>query len=207
MTEVKVYDRQGSVVETVQFDETCLGKTIHWGLLHDAVVMYEANKRQGTHSTKGRGEVMGSSKKPWRQKGTGRARSGHKRSPVWRGGGTVFGPKPRDYRMDMPKKARRLALKSALLGKLRDGEIKVLANLSQTAPKTKDVAGTLGCLGVQNGALLVTREHDENVIKSTRNIASCDIMTLKDLNAYAVLKRKYLVITKDAFTAIPEEVK
>lgn len=208
MTEIPVYDRQGSVVETLTFDESCLGSTIHWKLLHDAVVMYEANQRQGTHSTKSRCEVMGSTKKPWRQKGTGRARSGMKRSPLWRGGGIIHGPKPRDYRISMPKKARRLALLSALLGKLRDGEIKVLANLDQTAPKTKDVAATLNRLGVHaSGCLVVTREHNENVFKSTRNIGDCDILPLKDLNAYAVLKRKFLVMTKDALTAIPEEVK
>ncbi|MFH0910908.1 MAG: 50S ribosomal protein L4 [Planctomycetota bacterium] len=150
---------------------------------------------------------MGTGAKPWRQKGTGRARVGSRRNPVWRGGGIAFGPVPRDYRKAMSKKARRAALRSALLAKLRDGEIKVVTDLRQSAPKTKDLASTLRALGAPKNCLLVLLKHDENAWKSARNLPGVDMSPLPDLNAYAALRRKTIIMTKDAFTALPEEMK
>ncbi|MBN1256771.1 MAG: 50S ribosomal protein L4 [Planctomycetes bacterium] len=207
MIDVPVHDRQGKVVETIQFDETCLGRVIHVELLHQAIVRHEANQRVGTASTKNRSEVVGTTKKPWRQKGLGRARVGTKRNPVWRGGGVVFGPKPRSYRQKLSKKARRTALKSALLSKLRDGEIKVITDLQMDQPKTKEIASILSAIGACDRCLIVLREQNENTYKSTRNLPQVELTTLQEMNAYTALLRKNIVMTKDAFTAIPEEIK
>lgn len=203
--EIPVYDIQGATVETMQFDESVLGKTVHYELLHRAVVMYEANRRVGTASAKTLSEVVGSTRKPWRQKGTGRARVGSRRNPIWTGGGVAFPPKPREFRQSMPKKARRLALKSALLGKLRDDEIKVVDTLSQDAPKTKEMADALRNIGIDASCLVVIAEHHPILHKSFRNIPSVELLPLCELNAYAVLRRKYVLFTKDALTALAGE--
>lgn len=207
MMDIPVHDRSGKVVETIKFDESCLGRTVHKTLMHDAVVMYEANKRVGTASSKTRREVVGTGTKPWRQKGTGRARVGTKRNPVWTGGGIAHGPKPRDFSKDMPKKARKLALKSAILAKLRDGEIKVINDLGFDAPKTKEAHGVLKALDAANSCLVVVKEGNSNAWKSMRNIQKVDMAVLKELNVYDALLRKTMLFTKDAFTAIPEEMK
>jgi len=206
MIEVPVYDRQGQVVETLSFDETCLGKTVHKQLLHQAIVRHEANQRVGTHSAKNRSEVVGTGHKPWRQKGTGRARVGTKRNPLWRGGGVAHPVKPRDYTKRMSKKARRVALRSALLGKLRDGEIKVVTDLDMAAPKTKEAAAFLKAIGADRSCLLVLRAANTNAWKSVRNLPNVDMTTLREMNAYGTLLRKHIVMTKDALTAIPEEI-
>lgn len=181
----------------LEVDPTSLGGTVRSRLLHAACVMYEARKRVGTHKTKTRGEVSYSNKKPWRQKGTGRARSGTRRSPIWRGGGTVFGPRPRDYRYDMPKKALKRATQSALLSKLRDGEAIVVDALPETG-KTRDVAAFLKALGVTGKALLVSAERSEMLQRGSRNLRDAGLMPVSDLNAYDLLYHKRLVITKAA---------
>jgi large subunit ribosomal protein L4 len=161
--------------------------------------MYEANRRAGTHKTKERGEVAGSSKKPWKQKHTGRARAGHKRSPLWRGGGTVFGPRPRSYYCNIPRKQRRVALASALVGKLQDGEVFVADGFPTKQPSTKAAYALLEELGAAYSTLIVTAERDDVVWRSVRNIPGVDLMALADLNAFDVVKRQNVVFTPQAF--------
>ena len=170
------------------------------------IVMYQANRRVGTHSTKTRAEVKGAMQKPWRQKGTGRARSGSRKSPIWRGGGVVFGPKPRDYSYSMPRKALRAALRSALLGKLRDGEVAILEGAQMDAPKTKVMAGVLKGIEGSGTTLFVLPEHDANLFKSTRNIARTEVRVEADLNAYDVVRHDRLVFTRDGFDRLVERV-
>ncbi len=201
-----VYDKQGQQVEEIDFDESLLGKFVNYKLLHAAVVMYEANLRQGTVKTKNIREVQGKSAKPYKQKGTGRARMGRVRRFGSRGGATAFGPRPRDYSLDMPRQAKRLALKSALLGKLRDNEVVVLKDIDASAPRTKEVASALRNLKVNSGCLMVIPEYNENVLKSCRNLPRTDLSVLSDLNAYNVLRRKQVVFTKAALEALAQEV-
>lgn len=197
MIEVPVLDAEGKEQEKMVIDEKLLGGRIHKRLLHDVVVMYEANRRQGTSKTKSCGDLAYTKKKPYRQKGTGYARAGFRGSPLWRGGAVVHGPKPRDYSYAVPKHARRVALCSALLGKLKDGEIVLLDRLDVAEPKTKKVAQLLRALGVTGSCLIVTGEPNAPVWKSARNIPGVDVCAAKDLNAYCVLKPKHLVIPKD----------
>lgn len=204
---LSVFDKQGQAVGEVDFDETLLGKFVNFKLLHAAVLMYEANLRQGTVKTKNIREVQGKSAKPYKQKGTGRARMGRVRRFGSRGGATAFGPRPRDFAMDMPRKARRLALKSALLGKFRDNEVVVLSDFDVTAPKTKEVAVTLKNLKISSSSLVIIPKYDESILKSCRNLPQTDLSVLSDLNAYSVLRRKQLVFTKAALEALAEEVK
>ena len=170
--------------------------------MRNAVIMYEANKRVGSASTKRRDQVAGSTRKPYRQKGTGHARAGSRRSPLWRGGGTTFGPKPRDYSYSMPKKARRAALQSALLAKLLDNEIAVIDKLDFEAPKTKRIAALLKSLGINDSCLIGIVDNDENLWKSVRNLPRVSVCKVSDFNAYEVLKHKRLLLTKDAFESI-----
>lgn len=207
MIEIPVYDREGQVVETIQFDETCLGEEVNYTLMHQAIVTFEANQRLGTHSVKNRRSVVGRSGKPFKQKGTGRARQGQRRRVGSTGGAVAHGPKPRSYRKDMPKKARRNALRSALLGKLRDGEIVVVSDLRQETPKTRDVARLLKNLKIDKSCLVVTRAPDVTVWKSVRNLAGAEMAPLGELNAYAVLRPARILMTKDALQAMPEELK
>lgn len=207
MIELPVYDRSGKEVEKVQFDDSCLGKFINYELIHQALVMYEANQRTGTHSVKTRRTVVCRAAKPFRQKGTGRARMGYGGRVGSKGGAVAHGPKPRDHRKDMPKKARRAALRSALLGKFRDGEIKVVCDLNLSAPKTKEIASAFKNLQIEKSVLVVLNKQDENVFKSARNIARAEISELSGLNIYNVLKPQQILITKEALQAIPQELK
>lgn len=202
-----VLDRQGQQVGEFDFDESILGKFVNVKLLHAAIMMYEANLRQGTVKTKNIREVAGKSAKPYKQKGTGRARMGRVRRFGSRGGATAHGPRPRDYSLSMPRTARRQALKSAILGKLRDNEIMILSDLETSTPKTKDIAKTLDNIKAASSRLIVIAEHDENVWKSCRNIPSTDLSVCRDLNAYSVLRRKQVIFTKAALEALAEEVK
>ncbi|MHC4390867.1 MAG: 50S ribosomal protein L4 [Planctomycetota bacterium] len=181
----------------VTLDPEALGGKVRSRLLHQAIVMYAANKRQGTHKTKTRGEVNYTNKKPYRQKGTGRARAGTRRSPIWRGGGTTFGPRPRDYSYAIPKKARRRAVQSALLSKFRDDETTMVAEFPQTG-KTKDAVQLLKALGIQGKVLLVTAEHNEKLALATRNLRDVGVLKASDLNAYDLLYHKQLVMTQGA---------
>ncbi|MBI4603092.1 MAG: 50S ribosomal protein L4 [Planctomycetes bacterium] len=168
-------------------------------LLKEAVVMYEANRRVGTHATKTRSEVAGSTRKPWKQKGTGRARAGSRKSPLWRGGGIIFGPHPRDYSYAINRKQRRLALRAALHAKFRDGQVVVLDGLRLEAPKTKVVQAALKALGVQGSCLIGTGSSDRNLHLSARNIPGVSVSPLKDFNALEVLKARRIVLTREAF--------
>lgn len=201
--DIPVYNKEGEKIDNVQLDEGKFGGPVRKTLLRDAVIMYEANKRQGTASTKTRGEVAGGGRKPWVQKHTGRARAGSIRSPLWKGGGVVFGPKPRDYSYAIPKKARKLALFSALTARIRDNELVVVQDLNFDAPKTKQMVGVLKALGI-NGerCLIVIPKTDEMVWKSARNIPSVKVMTSAELNAYEVLKPKKILLTKEALSNI-----
>src|SRR3990170_717540 len=201
--EIPVYSKEGEKIDNLQLDDKKFGGPIRKKLLRDAVIMYEANKRQGTASTKTKGEVAGGGKKPWVQKHTGRARAGSIRSPLWRGGGVVFGPKPRDYSYAIPKKAKKLALFSALSGKIRDNELIVIDDLSFNTPKTKRMVEILNALKIYGeSCLIVTKNKDDTVWKSARNIRYVKVLPSAELNAYDVLRPKKILITKEAITNI-----
>src|SRR5690242_12998672 len=174
--DIPVYNESGGQVRVLAFDEKVLGDKVRTKLLHQAIVRYEANLRVGTHKIKSKSERHGSGVKPWKQKHTGRARAGMKRSPLWRGGGNAFGPRPRDYHKDMPVRMRREALKSALLSKLIDKQIKLIDVLNYDAPKTKRFTTALKALGLHEGTCLVAvREPGTFLVKSVRNVDSCRI--------------------------------
>ena len=205
--ELPVYSETGELTGKVEFDESLLGTKVKRRLLHQAVVMYEARRRAGTVSTKTRAQRAGTGKKPWRQKGTGRARAGARRSPLWRKGGVIWGPKPRDYSYSMPAKARREALRSALLSKFKEEKVKVIDKLDIDAPKTKRVANLLKSLGISRKCLLAVDGHQTNVWKSARNIPRTEVSPVRDLNAYAVLRGGELLFTRDALEHLPKVVK
>lgn len=190
---VKSY-KDGSVGQ-VEVDETAFGEKILYRTLKDVVVNYQANQRQGSASTKSRGEVKGTNKKPFRQKGTGRARAGDCKSPIWRGGGTVFGPRPKDYSYQMPSKVRRTALRSAVAGKLRDEEVVVIELGGFSAPSSKAARKVLADLGSPKRAIIVLSEANENVHKSFRNFQKVTVRTASDVCAYDLLNGG-LVITE-----------
>ena len=208
MVSVPVYQFDTGKVGSAEVDETCFGEEIRWRVLRDAVVMYQANRRVGTHAAKTRAEVAGSKKKPWRQKGTGRARAGTKKSPIWRGGGVAFAKKPRDFGYKMPRKALREALRSALLGKLLDGEVALVENMVIAEPKTKEIVKVLRGLEVDGSALVVHPggEGADAVVKSTRNIARTRVRAASELNAYDVVTHERLVLTKDGLDQLIERV-
>ena len=170
--------------------------------MREAVIMYEANKRLGTACTKTRSEVAGGGRKPWMQKHTGRARAGSIRSPLWKGGGVVFGPKPRDYSYSIPKKAKRVALRSALLSRFVDNEVIVVDGLDFDSPSTRKMAQLLSTLNINGSCLIVIPERSEFVWKSARNIPLVKVMTVSELNAYDVLKKDKLLMTKGALGAL-----
>ncbi|MFX4263044.1 50S ribosomal protein L4 [Pelotomaculum propionicicum] len=203
MPTVALYNISGEQVGELTLKDEIFGVEVHESVLHDAVVMQLAGRRLGTHDTKTRSEVSGGGRKPWRQKGTGRARHGTIRSPIWRGGGIVFGPHPRDYGYSLPKKVRRLALKSALSSKVNAGDILVLDELRLEKPKTKDMARILNNLKVDD-ALLVTAEKDESVEKSARNIPNIKPLIATGLNVYDILAYDKLVMTRDAVAKVEE---
>lgn len=199
MISAPIKNTTGGDVGTYEFDPAELAPGINKQLLHDAVVMYEANRRVGTVRTKSRGEVAGSTKKLFRQKGTGRARMGPKRTPIRRGGGMAFAKRPKDWSYRMPKKAVKLATRMALLSKFQDGEAIVLDSLSVDQPKTRVIAQMLKALGVdKQGCLLAIRDNDTLVWKSARNIPTLQVTPARELNAYDLLHQKRLVVTREA---------
>lgn len=204
MPTVAVYDIANKQVGDITLNENVFGVEVNGALLHQAVVMQLASQRLGTHATKTRGLVRGGGRKPWKQKGTGRARCGSTRSPIWVGGGTVFGPQPRSYAFSMPRKQRRLAIKCALSDKVQSGDFLVIDNLDFEAPKTKNVVKMLQDFGVENKALLITMEEAENVEKSSRNIPGVKAINTTGLNVYDILNHDKLFISKDAITRIEE---
>ncbi|WP_182187669.1 50S ribosomal protein L4 [Pectinatus frisingensis] len=204
MPTVEVFNMIGQKVGDMELAENVFGVEINEGLVHQAVVMQLASQRLGTHATKTRGLVRGGGRKPWKQKGTGRARSGSTRSPIWVGGGTVFGPHPRSYAFSMPRKQRRLAIKCALTDKVNSKDFVVLENLDFAAPKTKDVVKLLSDFSVEDKALIITADFVENVEKSSRNIPGVKAINSNGLNVYDILNHNKLFITKDAITRIEE---
>lgn len=204
MPKVALYNMQGQQVGDIELNDRVFGIEVNKSVLHDAVVMQLASRRRGTAATKTRGMVSGGGRKPWRQKGTGRARAGSTRSPLWRHGGVVFGPQPRDYGYTLPRKVRRLALRSALSDKVQNGNIIVLDQLSLAQPKTKEMVKVLEALKVAEAALVVTAERDENVFKSARNIPGITPVAASGINVYDLLAHDKLVITKDAVAKVEE---
>lgn len=204
MPKVALYNVNGEQIGEVELKDEVFGIEPNEHVVFDAVQLQRAAERLGTHSTKSRGEVAGGGRKPWRQKGTGRARHGTTRSPIWRGGAITFGPKPRKYGFTIPKKVRRLALKSALSSKVQAGEIIVLDELAMSEPKTKEMVKILNNLKVEKKALVVTSDLDVNVAKSARNIPGVKPLQANTLNVYDLLKHDQLVITKDAVSKVEE---
>ena len=205
MANVAVYNMDGKEVGTIDLKDEVFGVEVNEHVVHMAVVQYLANQRQGTQSTKTRAEVRGGGRKPWRQKGTGRARQGSIRAPQWRGGGVVFGPTPdRNYKLKMNKKVRRLALKSALSQKVIDSELTVLDNIAMEAPKTKAMVKVLENLEANRKTLIVMDEVDENVALSARNIPGVKVINSKGLNVYDIVDSTKLVMTEGAIKAVEE---
>ena len=204
MPKVSLFNQNGSQVGEVELNESVFGIEPNQHVLFEAIVMQRASLRQGTHKVKVRSEVRGGGRKPWRQKGTGRARQGSIRSPQWRGGGTVFGPTPRSYSYKLPKKVRRLALKSALSAKVGEQNLLVLDALQLAAPKTKDFKTILGNLKIEKKALFVTAELDENVALSARNIPGVTVLTASGINVLDLLGHEKVVFTKAAVEKVEE---
>ncbi len=205
MASLKIYDRSGAEVGTYEIEPTEIAARINKQLLHDAVVMYQANQRQGSVKTKSRAEVSGSTKKMYRQKGTGNARAGSKRSGIRRGGGHIFAHRPRDYSYRLPRKAVQLATRMAIASKILDEQMVVVDDLAFGKPATKEMAGVLRSLGVAGkSALVTTALHDVNVYKSARNICGVETVSVSGLNALSVLRPEVMVVTKAALDAIKE---
>ncbi len=202
MIEVAVYNREGNPVETLQVDEAVLGGSVRYPLLKQAIVMYQANKRIGTAATKNRSQVAGSTRKLYRQKGTGNARAGTIRTPVRVGGGVTFAKRARDFGKDMPKKQRRLARDSALLAKLQSGRVVIVDELSFESPRTKEFARVLGNLKIDRSCLVATPQLDVNVYKSARNLPKVDVMVVGDLNAGIICNKQKVLFTKEAFLTL-----
>jgi large subunit ribosomal protein L4 len=175
--------------------------------VHDTVVAHMANRRSGTASTKTMGEVAGSGKKPWRQKGTGRARAGSFASPLWRGGGVTFGPKPRDFGKRVSRKTRQLALRKALTERLNAGDVLVVNDLKLESPKTKDFIGVLSALEVKGNALVISQENDKNLTRASRNVPNVLVTTSDALNTYDVLRSDKLLFTRGAFEKVEARLK
>jgi large subunit ribosomal protein L4 len=204
--EVPVYNIAGDVVGNAELDESVFAEPMNEGLVHQAVVAYQASQRVGTANTLTRGEVRGGGKKPWRQKGTGRARAGHASAPHWRGGGVVFGPHPRDYRQEFPVKMRRHALRCALSQRVRENGIRLLEDLSFTQPRTKESALLLKNLGIAEGTLIVTADLDRNVYLSTRNLAKAAATFVGQLNIYDVMSHPIVLMPVEAARRLEQKL-
>ncbi len=204
MALVDVYNMDGIKTGSLELSDAIFGIEPNQDVLHRAVLNYLANRRQGTHSTKTRSEVAGGGKKPYRQKGTGRARQGSSRSAQHVGGGIIFGPKPRDYSYTLPKKVRRLAMKSALSSKVAAGSLVVVDKLEMAEIKTKRMSEVLGKLGVDKSALLVTLTRDEKIEKSARNIVGVKTALVNTINVFDILKFDKFVVTQEAILKVQE---
>ncbi|MBE7052712.1 MAG: 50S ribosomal protein L4 [Ruminococcaceae bacterium] len=204
MPKVDLYKMDGSKNGTIELNDAIFGQEVNTSVMHQVVVNYLANQRQGTQSTKTRSEVSGGGIKPWRQKGTGRARQGSIRATQWIKGGIALGPKPRDYSYTLNKKVKRVALKSALSSKVAENEIKVIEDLKIEEIKTKTVVTMLKNLEVNTKALIVTCEKDDIVVKSARNIEGVDTTFVNVLNVYDILSHDQLIIAKEAISKLEE---
>jgi large subunit ribosomal protein L4 len=196
--DIPVYSTAGEVVSQFTVDEAALGGRPNMALVRQAILMFEANQRLGTAKAKRIGEIKRAGGKPWRQKHTGRARQGDRRSPIWVGGGAAHGPRPRDYRKKMPRTARRKAVCSAFLAKALDGEVIAVQDLQLPQPKTREMAAVLRNLGVQRSFLIVVPEHDAELWRCTRNIAGAAMMSCSDLNAYEMIRPSRVIFSLGA---------
>lgn len=203
MPTVGLFNKEANKVGDIELNENIFAVEVNESAMHQVVVALLANKRQGTQSAKTRAEVRGGGIKPWRQKGTGRARQGSIRAPQWIKGGIVFAPKPRDYRMSIPKSMKRVAMKSALTSKVQAGEFVVVDNLDFEAIKTKQVAAMVNAFEAKK-ALIITAESNEIVYKSARNIEGVNVIPANNINVYDLLKSGKVIITKDAVSKIEE---
>ena len=203
MASVAVYNIEGKEVDKLELNDSVFGVEINEHLVHMAVVGQLANNRQGTQSAKTRSEVSGGGRKPWRQKGTGHARQGSTRSPQWTGGGVVFAPKPRDYSVKMNKKEKQLAMKSVLTSKVQDEKLVVVDELKMDEIKTKKFVEIMNNLKAAK-ALVVTKDVENNVVLSAKNVADAKTMVVNEINVYDILKYDTLVLTKDAVAASEE---
>lgn len=208
MADLEIKDRNNKKVDSISLNDDIFGLPVKTAVMHESIVNYLANQRQGTHSTKTRGMVRGGGRKPFKQKGTGRARQGSSRSPLMKGGATTFGPQPRDYSYRMNKKQRRLALRTALSAKVSEDQVLVVDSLSLEAPKTKDIVSLMNTFGIAGkSVLIVTREKDQNVYLSSRNIPYVDVQIASDLNLYSIIGHEYLLVTRDALLQMQEAIK
>ncbi len=196
--EIPVVNQRGQAAGTIEVDDAIFDVPMNHALVHQLVVSYQANKRQGTHDTKTRGEVSGGGRKPWIQKHTGRARQGSIRSPQWRHGGVVFGPHPRDYRQDMPKRMRRLALKCAISEKVRQGTLVCVDSLDTLDGKTRSMVSLLGALAISSSVLVVTEDSNTDVVRSGHNLKQVWTLPVNQLNAHELLRRSTVLITRGA---------
>ena len=203
MPTVGLFNKEGNKIEDIQLNDKVFAVEVNADAMHQVVVALLANKRQGTQSAKTRAEVRGGGNKPWRQKGTGRARQGSIRAPQWIKGGVVFAPKPRDYRMSIPKSMRRVAMLSALTSKVQNDEMVVLDSLTLEAPKTKEIVKMLNAFNAKK-TLIVTAEANETVYKSARNIEGVAVLPVNNINVYDLLKYSKVIMTKDAVSKIEE---
>lgn len=206
MTSVDVKNVRGEVVGSLELDDRVFGVVPNKAVVHQAVVAQLANQRKGTADTKTRGEVRGGTHKMWRQKGTGRARQGDRRAPHWVGGGVVFGPHPRSYHQDLPRKMRRIAMKSALSSLLSESAVTVIDELAIPEAKTREVRGVLTALGLTRGALIVLGERDESVARASKNLQDVRTVTPGSLNLLDVLKFRHLILTQAAVEAITSKL-
>ena len=203
-TTLDVVNARNEKVDSLELPAAIFGAPVKGHILHEVVRMQLANRRQGTADTKGRSEVSGGGKKPWKQKGTGRARSGTTRSPLWRHGGTIFGPHPRSYAFEVPKGVRRQALLAALTSKAQAGAIRLLESVSLEKPSTKQMRGMLQAVGAQGKALVVLPARDEVVEKSARNLPEVRVLTVRGLNVYDILNANTLVLTPEGVHTLRE---
>jgi large subunit ribosomal protein L4 len=204
MARLKVLNMEGKAARELDLPDEVFGSPLNSHLIHEAVVAYQAAGRSGTHATKNRSDVRGGGQKPWKQKKTGRSRHGSIRSPLWRGGGTVFGPTPRDYGYQFPRKKRQKALRSALSEKLREGKLIVLESLALSEPKTKELVKTMQGLGIAGSALLVDEPVSENLTRSARNLPRVKATQSTAINIVDLLKYESIVLTEAAVRRVAE---
>lgn len=204
MPKVVLYNQSGSQVGDLELSDAVFGIEPNTHVLHETVLMQQASKRQGTHKVKTRGEVSGGGRKPWRQKGTGRARQGTIRAPQWVGGGTVFGPTPRSYSYKLPKKVRRLALRSAYSSKVQEGNLLAVEDFSLDAPKTKEVVNFLKAADVNESAIIITAQKEENVVLSSNNLQNVKTLTFDQVSVLDLLTHDKVIVTKDAAEKVGE---
>jgi len=203
MPQIEIKDKNNKNAGKINLPEEIFGLKASSAVMHDSVINFLANQRQGTHATKTKGLVSGGGKKPWKQKHTGRARAGSSRSPLWRSGGTTFGPQPRDYSYSIPRQAKNLALKNALSAKFADGEITFIDEFGINKPSAKDMANIIKTLGLEGQSLLIVIPENNNNIKlSARNIAGVHVACASDLNAYTVIAHNKVLIAKGAVACI-----